>query len=143
MARAAPDLSPDTLVLAVPLHWTRFVRRRFNQAALLAGHVSNVLHLPFCPDGLIRKRATPSLDGKTREERFEVLSQAIDANPRHVPKLADRDVLLIDDVMTSGATLSACAEACISNGARNVDVLVLARVAKGRLNADKSQYRKG
>lgn len=130
MASVAPKQSPDALVLAVPLHWTRFVRRRFNQASLLAGHISRSLDLSFCPDGLTRTRRTPNLDGKTREERFDTLSRAIETHPRLASKLLDRDVLLVDDVMTSGATLSACADACISKGARNVDVLVLARVAK-------------
>lgn len=130
MAAVAPTLDPQTLVIPVPLHWTRFVKRRFNQAALLASHVAQELGLAQCPDALIRKRATPALDGKTRNERFATLAQMIDVNPRHAEKLAGRDVLLIDDVMTSGATLGACAEACVTNGARNVDVLVLARVAK-------------
>ncbi len=130
MSAIAPEQDLNTLVLAVPLHWTRFVRRRFNQAALLAGHVARDLKLDYCPDGLIRTRATPPLDRKSREERFDALSQVIEPHPRHASRIDGRDVLVVDDVMTSGATLSACAEACVSAGARNVDVLVLARVAR-------------
>lgn len=130
MARIAPAQAEDTLVLAVPLHWTRFVKRRYNQAALLAEHVARSLNLKQCPDGLIRRRATPVLDGKTRDQRFEALRDVIEVNPRHSDKIAGRDVLVVDDVMTSGATLSACTEACLTAGARKVDVLVLARVAK-------------
>lgn len=81
-------------------------------------------------DALIRPRHTASQDGRDREGRFANLDAAIRAHPRHVARLAGRRVLLIDDVMTSGATFSAAAQACLRAGADGVDVIALARVAR-------------
>lgn len=131
MAQAAtPLLTNRTLIAPVPLHWTRLVRRRYNQSALLAQYMADALGKPYCSDLLIRPKRTLSLDGKTRDERFATLQSAINANPRRRIQMAGRDILLVDDVMTSGATLAACAEACFSVGAAHVSVVVLARVAK-------------
>ncbi|WP_372578987.1 double zinc ribbon domain-containing protein [Ruegeria hyattellae] len=123
-------LQPGRLVIPVPLHWSRLLRRRYNQSALLATHVAGLKDLPTCPDMLLRSQATPKLDGKCREERTSLLTNAIRVNPRHAAGLAERDVVLVDDVMTSGATLTACAEACLCAGADHIFVLTLARVAK-------------
>lgn len=123
-----PD--PTTVVVPVPLHLTRLLRRRYNQSALLAQAIARRLGLQYCPDALIRKRRTPSLDGKSREARFAELSDAIRLNPKQASRLASRPVLLIDDVMTSGATLSACSLACDSAQVKEIFVMVLARVAK-------------
>lgn len=132
MARAGqPILSGDMLIAPVPLHWTRFVRRRYNQSALLSGHLAALTALDHCPDLLLRRKRTPPLDGKTADERAAVLNDVIVVHPRRRERIAGGTVLLVDDVMTSGATLSACARACLEAGAREVRVLVLARVAKG------------
>ncbi len=131
MARAAqPLLKPDTLIAPVPLHWLRLLKRRYNQAALLARALSGEVDRPMCPDLLIRSRATPSLGGLGREARFAALSGVIAVHPRRRHRLAGRHVLLVDDVMTSGATLAAASEACRAGGAIGVDILVLARAAK-------------
>jgi predicted amidophosphoribosyltransferase len=123
-----PD--PTTVVVPVPLHLTRLLRRRYNQSALLAQAIAGRLELDYCPDALIRKRRTPSLDGKSRDARYAELSDAICLNPKRKTRLANRPVLLIDDVMTSGATLTACALACDAAPAAEICVMVLARVAK-------------
>lgn len=131
MARATADiLTPETLIAPVPLHWMRLARRRYNQSALLAGALAQHAGLDWCPDLLLRKRRTPSLDGKNREERAEVLRGAFAINPRRRHRIVGRSVLIVDDVMTSGATLSECAEACRAAGAGRVCVSVLARVGK-------------
>ncbi|EPX77654.1 ComF family protein [Litoreibacter arenae] len=130
MARVAPPVASDALVVPVPLHWLRQLKRRYNQSALMAKIVSQRLGLTYLPDALHRPKATEVLDGKSRDTRFAALDGAILPHPKRALLLQDRPVLLIDDVMTSGATLAACTEACISAGARQVDVLVLARVAK-------------
>ncbi|MGB8623975.1 MAG: phosphoribosyltransferase family protein, partial [Paracoccaceae bacterium] len=131
MARAAaPILQPGMVAAPVPLHRLRLFRRRFNQAALLAHGIARETGLELCPDLLLRRRVTEVQDGKGVEARFVNMSGAITAHPRRQARLAGRHVLLVDDVMTSGATLAAATEACLEAGAAAVSVLVLARVAK-------------
>lgn len=129
-AAAAPILQPGTLVTPIPLHWRRFLKRRFNQSALLSGALARLAGLDHCPDLLQRIRATHSQEGRGRAERFENMSQAIRVNPARSAGLAGRAVLIVDDVMTSGATFAAAADALQAAGAASVSVVALARVAK-------------
>ncbi len=131
MAQAArPLIQPGAILAPVPLHWSRLLRRRFNQSALLAQALGRETGLPYCPDLLRRDRRTESLEGKSRDARFATLTAAVSVHPNRAELLQNRAVLLVDDVMTSGATLAACAEACLAAGATQVSVIVLARVAK-------------
>lgn len=130
MRAAAPLLQPDTLVVPVPLHWWRLVRRSYNQAALLSAGLARLAGLQHCPDALLRPRNTGSQEGRDRDARFRGMQGAIVANPRRRAWMMGRPVLLVDDVMTSGATFAAAAEACHAAGASSVAVLALARVAK-------------
>ncbi len=131
MQRAlAPLLGPDLLLVPVPAHWTRLFTRRYNQAALLAQALARETGLGCLPDGLIRPRLTPPQGKKSRARRFADLEGAIRPHPRHGGRLAGRRLVLIDDVMASGATLAASAEACRQAGCRDVFTLVLARAAK-------------
>lgn len=127
---AQPLMQDDTLLVPVPLHWSRMFKRRYNQSALLAQHLALKQGCGILLDGLQRVVKTQSLDGASAPERFERLTGAIQLNRRRADLMRDRAVLLVDDVMTSGATLGACAEVCRNAGARRVDVLVLARVGK-------------
>lgn len=128
---AQPILKQGMLVVPVPLHWMRLFRRRFNQAALLSRNIAKAAGLEHCPDALIRKRSTGNQDGKTREARFANLVDAFAVPKARERRVRDREVLLVDDVMTSGATFAAASEALFAAGARSVSVLGLARVAKG------------
>ena len=131
MARAAqPLLRPGMLIAPVPLHWVRMLSRRFNQAALLAQGVARETGLDWCPDLLIRPRRTKSLGGLDRDARHATLDGAIRIHSRHPDRARGRDILIVDDVMTSGATLSAATRACRAAGARDVCILTLARVGK-------------
>ncbi|MFY2823258.1 double zinc ribbon domain-containing protein [Ruegeria sp. MALMAid1280] len=131
MAQAGRELLRDDMLIApVPLHWSRLLKRRYNQSALLAQHLGRQSGLDVCPDLLLRRVRTPVLDGKTAVERAETLADAIVTHPKRRHRMQGRDVLLVDDVMTSGATLSACARVCLAAGANHIFVLVLARVAK-------------
>lgn len=131
MASAAREIiKPNMLVVPIPLHWSRLLKRRYNQAALLAQGVARELDLAWCPDALQRLKRTRSLDGMGRDARFAHLEGVIKAHPRRRRRMIGRSVLLVDDVMTSGATLTAATDACLAGGAANVSVLTLARVTK-------------
>ncbi len=131
MARVAqPIIEPHMLVAPIPLHWLRLIKRRYNQAALLSGAVARIAGLDHCPDLLQRRRSTGSQDGLTRDGRFANMADAITPHPRRAKLIGGRHVMLVDDVMTSGATLASAAEACMAAGASGVSVLVMARVAK-------------
>ncbi|KIC40274.1 competence protein ComF [Ruegeria sp. ANG-R] len=123
-------MRPNMLIAPVPLHWTRLIRRRYNQSALLAQHLGRETGLTVCPDLLVRIVRTPVLEGKTAVERSIALANAVSVHRSREGLLRGRDILLVDDVMTSGATLEACARVCRASGANHIFVLVLARVAK-------------
>ncbi len=131
MARVTRGLIRDNmLAVPVPLHVRRHLKRRYNQSALLAEALARDLGLGWCPDALERVRPTPSLEGKSREERFTALDGMIRVSDWRRPMIEGRPVLIVDDVMTSGATLAAASEACLAAGATEVCVSVLARAAK-------------
>jgi len=123
-------LRDDSLLIPVPLHWSRLLKRRYNQAAQLAQGIARVGKASVLLDGLTRTKRTKPLDGHTRDARFAAMQNAIQANPRRAHLIADRHVVIVDDVMTSGATFAACTEMCFAAGAQSVCVLALARVAK-------------
>ena len=133
MARAGAELIGQADLLAVvPLHWTRLFKRRYNQAALLAAVLAGEREgLLYCPELLQRRRATPSQGRLSRSARARNVRGAFRANPAWLAALRGRRILLIDDVLTTGATLEACARVLRRAGAANIDVLVLARVVRG------------
>ncbi len=120
------------LIVPIPLHWTRMIRRRSNQAAELARALAREAcrRAAYAPDLLIRTRATESQDGRSRAERYENVRGVFKIRKRWRHRARGARILLVDDVMTTGATLSACAEACRVAGAETVNALVLARVAR-------------
>lgn len=127
---AAPLLDHETLVAPVPLHCMRMMKRRYNQSALLASSLAKAGDQAFCLDLLTRTKRTRSLDGLGRDKRFQMMADSIRVNPKRRHRLIGRKILLVDDVMTSGATLAACTEACLAAGAADVNTVTLARVAK-------------
>jgi ComF family protein len=131
MAHAGPELLADAdLITAVPLHWLRLLMRRYNQAALLATAISRLAGKPAVNDLLVRRRRTPSQGGLGAAARQRNVAGAFAVPPVRRNLLADRRVLLVDDVLTTGATVSACASVLLRAGARSVDVLTLARVVR-------------
>jgi len=123
-AAVREGVGPDAVV-PVPLHWTARVKRRFNQAELLAAFVASRLKRPLVK-ALKRVRRTPSQRNYSRTGRFENVRGAFAPN-RRARSLAKRSVLLVDDVMTTGATASECARTLKRAGVREVVVLVAAR----------------
>ncbi|MEM1373506.1 MAG: ComF family protein [Pseudomonadota bacterium] len=129
MARAGREIITDeTVFVPIPLHWMRLIKRRYNQAALLAIALGQVTACAVIADALIRPTRTRSLDRLSPDDRFAVLADAIIPNPKR--DLAGKDVVLVDDVMTSGATLAAATRAVNAAGASRVDVLTLARAVR-------------
>ena len=127
---AAPAVRPGMVVVPVPLHPARLMRRRYNQAALVGAGVARRLALPHLPQALRRVRNTPMQDHRGLEERFANQAGAFAVPARARPLLAGRPVLLVDDVMASGATLTAATEVLAEAGAGPVTVAMIARAVK-------------
>ena len=123
-----PAAGDQPLVVPVPLHRWRLWKRGYNQAALIASALSRRTGLPVDLDLLRRTRATPSLRGLGRSERALAVRGAFQVRDDARAGLADRQIILVDDVFTSGATASACAKALRRAGAASVEILCWARV---------------
>ncbi len=123
--------TPGAIVAPVPLHRRRLFARRYNQAALLARALAREAGLAFAPDLLTRVRATPSQKELSADARRRNVAGAFAASAPFANEIEGAHVILIDDVLTTGATLSACARAARRAGAARVDALVIARVVRG------------
>ncbi len=129
MARAGAELLDQAdLLVPVPLHRLRLAQRRFNQSAALARAVSKASGVPLNGGILTRPKPTPPQVGLTRRLRAKNVQGAFEVAVERRIDLAERRVVLVDDVMTSGATLNAAARILLRAGAKQVDALVFARV---------------
>jgi ComF family protein len=134
MARAGGGLLAwAELIVPVPLHWRRLLARRYNQSALLAARLARIAARPIAPDLLRRIRSTPALGDRGAVERAAVLEGAFALSRAGRRRVEGRRILLVDDVMTSGATAEACARVLLAGGAAEVAVLAAARVPDPRL----------
>ncbi|MEK9936082.1 MAG: double zinc ribbon domain-containing protein, partial [Rhodobiaceae bacterium] len=131
-ARLFIELASDSpLVIPVPLHRRRYFRRRYNQAAEWARHLCHHTGQgDFAPNLLVRQRATRSQGGLSRHQRQRNIAGAFAVPPEAVPRIDGRPVLLIDDVLTTGATLHEAARHLAAAGSGPVSALVLARVTR-------------
>jgi ComF family protein len=123
-------LAEADALIPVPLHWRRLWARRFNQSAMLAAAVSSQTGVPVAAGGLKRVKPTAQQVGLSRTERAANVQGAFRVPSDGKAAVTGRRLVLIDDVLTSGATVDGCARALLRAGAANVDVLVFARVAE-------------
>ena len=132
MARAGDEMLVEADVLVpMPLHRRRLAARSFNQSVLLARAVSSRCGVPVAIDALRRVKATPPQVGLTRAQRRLNVQGAFKVAPEEALAIEGRRIVLVDDVMTSGATANAAARALLRSGAAAVDVLVFAQVVTG------------
>ncbi len=128
--RYVPQNTGNLLLVPVPLHRTRIWRRGFNQAALIARSLHDTHNIALALPALIRTKATPPLKGMTGRQRQKLLRGAIAVNPKFAGRISGRDVMLVDDVYTSGATTNACVVQLKKAGARSVTIYCWARVLR-------------
>jgi ComF family protein len=124
----AEVLSGADLLVPVPLHWTRLLQRRYNQAALLAQAISSAGGPPVAVDWLVRRRRTPPQGRLGSAARSRNVRAAFATQPGR--SLAGKRVVIVDDVMTSGATLEECARVLRRAGATSIGALTLARALR-------------
>lgn len=131
MTLAAEDMLQNvTLVVPVTLYRTRLWKRRYNQAALMAQGVSRLAGLPCVVDALQRVRSTRALARLSAGEREREMEHAVRVRKGRGARIEGQAVLLVDDVLTTGSTASACTMALMKAGAASVDILVAARTGR-------------
>lgn len=129
LSRAARELIEDADAIApVPLHRLRLLGRRYNQAAEIARALSRLTGTPYLPDTLVRRRATATQGGKSGSGRRRNVAGAFEVPAGRRDRVAGLRILLVDDVLTTGATAEGCARALRAAGASAVDLAVVARV---------------
>jgi len=129
MAAAGRELLAEADgIVAVPLHWRRLWARRFNQSAALATVIAAESGVPLVHEGLRRVKATAQQVGLTRVQRADNIQGAFRVPAAGKAEVVGRRLVLVDDVLTTGATVDGCTRALLRAGAAHVDVLVLARV---------------
>ena len=132
MAAGRDVVDACDLIVPVPLHRWRLLKRRYNQSAMLAVAIGRTSAKDVCLDAILRTRSTPPQGHMARDDRAQNVKGAFTINPQRTEAVRGKNILLIDDVMTTGATLNACTDTLMDAGAKNVDVLTIARVARHR-----------
>ncbi|PZR34987.1 ComF family protein [Caulobacter segnis] len=133
LSRSCADLLAEAdAVVPVPIHRSRLLRRRYNQAAEIARPLARMAGLAYLPDALVRKRDTDSQGGKSASGRRRNVAAAFAVPPGKRRLVEGKAIVLVDDVLTTGATAEGCARALLAAGANSVSLSVVARVTEGQ-----------
>ncbi|MFQ5641832.1 MAG: ComF family protein [bacterium] len=127
-AKKDRDFSHADLIVPVPLHPTKLRERGFNQSVILSEHVARILHIPVQPNVLIRKRYTKPQSTLNSIQREKNMRNAFDV--QNVQLIKYKSIILVDDVMTTGSTVKACAECLLGGGAHCILTLTAAKTVK-------------
>lgn len=122
-------------IIPVPLHWTRLFKRRYNQSAILAQHISHVIKIPVLFTALKRNRRTKTQGHLSPKDREKNVKNAFYISNKHIIDIQNKHILLIDDVLTTGATVNECARILKEAGAQTVKILTIARAVRGDMAA--------
>jgi ComF family protein len=131
LVRHLPDDRSGIVVVPVPMHWTRLWSRSFNQSALIAQELARLGGMEFVPDLLLRRRRTPSMRGLSLKERRKSVAKAFEANPARSRAIDGARIILVDDVVTTGATSDGCIKTLKKSGADWVQLFCWARALRG------------
>jgi ComF family protein len=131
MMRHLPDGVDDIIITPVPLHWSRLWSRGYNQSALIAQALARQSGLKYIPDLLIRKKRTPLLRGMSGKQRKNTVGNVFAVHPKRADIVKSARVIIIDDVLTTGATSNACIKQLKRGGADWVQLFCWARVLRG------------
>lgn len=131
LAKAGTDLLKQTdIIIPVPMHYFRFVRRHFNQSALLAQELARKTGIDYIPDALWRHKYTIPQLGLSKKGRKDNVKGAFSINRRYAETIKNKNILLVDDVMTTGSTIEQCAKTLLKSDAMRVNILTLARTVR-------------
>jgi ComF family protein len=128
LQRHLPETAQQLIIVPVPLHWSRLWARGFNQSALIAKAIAGGGNHEFYPDMLVRTKRTPLLRGLSGKQRKQMVASAFALNPAATARVRGAHIILVDDVLTSGATSQACVKTLKRAGARWVQIFCWARV---------------
>jgi ComF family protein len=131
MRRHVPEETDQIIITPVPLHWTRIWARSFNQSALIGKQLAALTSIAFVPDILVRRKRTPSMRGLNHKRRRQAVASAFAVHPKYKGTLKGRKIILIDDVLTTGATSDGCVAVLKRGGADWVQIFCWARALRG------------
>jgi ComF family protein len=132
MYRAAKDIVSD-LIVSTPIHFFKRLKRKYNQTELLAQELGRLFAIHYEPRVLTKEKPTIPQEGLTRYSRLTNVKGSFGVDSRYAPLLSGKVVMLVDDVMTTGATADECAKILKKHGAEKVIILTAARVSFAKI----------